>query len=118
MQQDKDGGLFFEYRKGGGIRHNGEFINPASVEKAIVEYDSVDDVFVYGVKAASGAPGEKNVVAAVVPKEGARFDPKAIFQACRAKLDAGSVLSYLQVVVEIPKTASEKPLERYLVHMF
>ena len=118
VQQDKDGWLFFEYRKGGGIRHNGEVINPASVEKAIAECDSVDDVFVYGVKAASGAPGEKDVVAAIVPKKGARFDPKAIFQACRAKLDAGSVLSYLQVVVEIPKTASEKPQERYLVGNF
>jgi crotonobetaine/carnitine-CoA ligase len=41
-----------------------------------------------------------------------------VFRACRAKLEASSVISWVQVVPEIPKTASEKPLERYLVDMF
>ena len=72
----------------------------------------------YGVKAASGAPGEKDVVAAVVPKDAACFDPQQIFRVCRAKLEASSVISWLQVVPQIPKTASEKPLERYLIEMF
>ena len=118
VREDENGWLFFEYRKGGGIRHNGEFINPAPIEKVIAESGLVEDVYVYGVKAASGAPGEKDVVAAVVPKDAARFDPQQIFRACRAKLEASSVISWLQVVPEIPKTASEKPLERYLVDMF
>ncbi|MFM0071637.1 AMP-binding protein [Paraburkholderia sediminicola] len=118
VREDENGWLFFEYRKGGGIRHNGEFINPAPIEKVIAESGLVEDVYVYGVKAASGAPGEKDVVAAVVPKDAARFDPQQIFRACRTKLEASSVISWLQVVPEIPKTASEKPLERYLVDMF
>ncbi|MCX4169770.1 MULTISPECIES: AMP-binding protein [Paraburkholderia] len=118
VREDENGWLFFEYRKGGGIRHNGEFINPAPIEKVIAESGLVEDVYVYGVKAASGAPGEKDVVAAVVLKDAARFDPQQIFRACRAKLEASSVISWLQVVPEIPKTASEKPLERYLVDMF
>ncbi|MFP3564134.1 AMP-binding protein [Paraburkholderia sp. SIMBA_030] len=118
VREDENGWLFFEYRKGGGIRHNGEFINPAPIEKVIAESGLVEDVYVYGVKAASGAPGEKDVVAAVVPKDAARFDPQQIFRACRAKLEANSVISWLQVVPEIPKTASEKPLERYLVDRF
>jgi len=37
------------------------------VEKAIAEQPEVDDVYVYGIPAANGAPGEKDVVAAVVP---------------------------------------------------
>jgi crotonobetaine/carnitine-CoA ligase len=118
VREDASGWLFFEYRKGGGIRHNGEFVNVAAVEKSIAECDSVDDVYVYGVKAASGAPGEKDVVAAIVPKDPARFDPHEIFRACRARLEASSVPSYLQVVAQIPKTASEKPQERFLVEMF
>src|ERR1700692_795272 len=118
VRQDENGWLFFEYRKGGGIRHNGEFINPAPIEKVIAESGVVEDVYVYGVKAASGAPGEKDVVAAVVPKRAADFNPQQVFRACRAKLDAASVISYLQVVPEIPKTASEKPLERFLIEMF
>ncbi|MFM0199499.1 AMP-binding protein [Paraburkholderia fungorum] len=118
VHADENGWLFFDYRKGGGIRHNGEFINPAPIEKVIAESGLVEDVYVYGVKAASGAPGEKDVVAAVVPKDAVRFDPQQIFRACRAKLEASSVIAWLQVVPEIPKTASEKPLERYLIAMF
>jgi PAS domain S-box-containing protein len=118
VHEDENGWLFFEYRKGGGIRHNGEFINPAPIEKVIAESGAVEDVYVYGVKASSGAPGEKDVIAAVVPKRASGFDPQEVFRACRAKLEASSVISFLQVVPEIPKTASEKPLERYLLDMF
>ena len=42
---DEDGWLFFQYRMGGGIRKNGDFINTAFVEKALSEIDSVNDVF-------------------------------------------------------------------------
>ena len=118
VREDENGWLFFEYRKGGGIRHNGEFIQPARVEKAIAESGLVEDVFVFGVKAASGAPGEKDVVAAVVPKDAASFDPQAIFRVCRATLEPNSVVAWVQVAAEIPKTASEKPLERLLVDRF
>jgi crotonobetaine/carnitine-CoA ligase len=115
---DADGWFFFDYRKGGGIRHNGDFVNTSFVEKLIGEHPSVTDVFVYGIPAASGAPGEKDVVAAVVPVEAARFDPQAVFAACRAGLEPNFVPSFLQVVDEIPKTASEKPQERYLLDRF
>lgn len=118
VRADAEGWLFFEHRKGGGIRRNGEFIDAGAIEKTIAECGLADDVFVYGVPAASGAPGEKNVVAAVVPKHAGRFDPQQLFRACRAALEASAVPSYLQVVTEIPKTASEKPLERVLVELF
>jgi len=118
VREDENGWLFFEYRKGGGIRHNGEFINPAAVEKTIAECDFVDDVFVYGVKAASGAPGEKDLVAAIVPKNRARFDALEVFRVCRSKLEASAIPAYLQLVEEIPKTASEKPQERFLIDLF
>jgi crotonobetaine/carnitine-CoA ligase len=116
--RDEDGWLFFSHRKGGGIRHNGDFVNAGFVEKVIAEQPSVSDVFVYGVPAASGSPGEKDVVAAVVPQRGVPFDPAAIFAACRAGLEANFVPSYIQVVDEIPKTASEKPQERFLLDRF
>jgi len=116
--RDADGWFFFDYRKGGGIRHDGEFVQPDKVEKVIAEQPGVSDVFVYGVPAASGAPGEKDVVAAIVAADAARFDPAAIFAACRQALDPASVPQYLQVVDEIPKTASEKPQERFLLDRF
>ena len=117
VRADSAGWLFFEYRLGDGLRHNGEFINPAAIEKSIAESGLVDDVFVYGVKAASGAPGEKDVVAAVVPKDAAAFDPREVFRACRATLTANFVPAYLQVVSAIPKTASEKPQKRFLIEL-
>jgi len=116
--RDEDGWLFFSHRKGGGIRHNGDFVNAGFVEKLIAEQPSVSDVFVYGVPASSGSPGEKDVVAAVVPQPGTDFDPAEIFAACRAGLEGNFVPTYLQVVDEIPKTASEKPQERFLLERF
>jgi crotonobetaine/carnitine-CoA ligase len=115
---DGEGWLYFDYRKGGGIRHNGDFVNVGFVEKAIAEVPSVADVFVYGVEAASGAPGEKDVVAAIVPTDAATFSPAVVFATCREALEANFVPSYLQVVDEIPKTASEKPQERFLLAEF
>ena len=115
---DNEGWMYFDYRAGGGIRHNGEFVNAGFVEKAIAESPDVSDVFVYGVAATSGSPGEKDVVAAIVLEKGIRFDPAALFSLCQQKLEANFIPSYLQVVDEIPKTASEKPLERFLLEAF
>jgi crotonobetaine/carnitine-CoA ligase len=115
---DQDGWLFFDYRAGGGIRHNGDFVNPGFVEKAIAEIPEITDVFVFGVPAASGAPGEKDVVAAIVVADPSAFEPASVFAACREKLEANFVPSYLQVLDEIPKTASEKPVERLLLEAF
>jgi crotonobetaine/carnitine-CoA ligase len=81
-------------------------------------HPQVNDVFVYGVPAASGAPGERDVVAAVVPVDPRTFDPKSVFATCVEGLEGNFVPSYLQVVDEIPKTASEKPQERFLMDRF
>ncbi len=115
---DAQGWFFFDYRKGGGIRHNGDFVNPGFVEKVVAEHPQVSDVFVYGVPAASGAPGEKDVVAAIVARDRDALDVAGVFAACRAGLESNFVPSYLQVVDEIPKTASEKPQERFLFDAF
>lgn len=116
--RDADGWLYFDFRKGGGIRHNGDFINPGFVEKVVAEDPQVDDVFVFGVPAASGAPGERDVVAAIVPVDPTRFDKEALFRTCRAGLEPNFVPSWLLIVEEIPKTASEKPLERVLIDAY
>jgi len=118
VTEDAEGWLFFQYRKGGGIRCNGDFINSAFVEKAIAECPEVDDVYVYGVPASSGVPGEKDPVAAVVPKDRASFDAQALFRICRQRLEANFVPRYIQVLDQIPKTASEKPQERFLIESF
>ena len=115
VREDAEGWLYFEYRLGGGLRRNGDFINTAFVEKAIAESGLVRDVFAYGVPAASGAPGEKDVVAAIVPMDAARFDVQMLFNCCRKTLESNFVPTFIQIVQNIPKTASEKPQERFLI---
>lgn len=111
---DEAGWFFFDYRAGGGLRRSGDFIQPQTVEAAIAEIPDVSDVCVYGVPAESGAPGESDLVAAVVPMAGSKIDPASIFQKCQENLPGNAVPSYLQEVEEIPKSASEKNLDRLL----
>ena len=118
VHEDADGFLYFDYRKGGGIRRNGDFINTAFVEKVIAESGLVDDVYVYGIASAGLAPGEKDVVAAVVPKDPRAFDARQLVEVCRSKLEANFVPGFVQVLAQIPKTASEKPQERFLLEAF
>ena len=118
VHADAAGWLFFDYRAGGGIRRNGDFINPGFVEKVISEHPAVDDVFVYGVPSANRVPGEKDVVAAIVVRDGRVPPVEDIFATCRRHLEPNFVPSYLQIVDEIPKTASEKPQERLLLTAF
>src|SRR5208283_2856504 len=116
--EDDNGWLYFDYRKGAGIRRNGEFINAAFIEKAIAESGLVDDVYVYGVASASRVPGEKDLVAAIVPKDASAFHAPRLFEICKSELEPNFVPSFLQVLTQIPKTASEKPLERHLIEAF
>jgi len=116
--QDENGWFYFDYRKGGGIRHNGDFVNPGFVEQALAEHENIDDVFVYGVPAASGAPGEQDIVAAIVASNSGSFDSELVFAHCKQHLEANFVPTYLQLVAEIPKTASEKPQARFLLEQF
>ena len=116
--RDAQGWFYFMHRKGNEIRRNGDFISPGFLEKEIAEHPNVDDVFVYGVKSANGTPGEKDVVAAIVAQDARAWNAESVFAFCEARLEKNSVPSYLQLVDEIPKTASEKPLERVLLESF
>ena len=115
---DDDGWFFFDFRKGGGLRRAGDFIQPDYVEGTLAKHTDVSDVCVYGIPAASGAPGESDLVAAVVATESAQISPQSLFNHCIENLEGNAVPSYLQVVAEIPKTASEKNLDRLLQEAF
>ena len=113
VHRDEEGWLYFDFRKGGGLRRQGDFIMPEYVEAVLATHPDVSDVCVYGIPAASGAPGESDIVASIVPAS-ARPDIKGIFDLCQTKLERNSIPSYLQIVSEIPKTASQKNLGRLL----
>jgi crotonobetaine/carnitine-CoA ligase len=118
VHRNTEGYCFFHYRQGDAIRRNGEFINPDEVARILAEHPAVIDVFVYGVPAHSGAPGEQDIVAAVVPIDQQQLDPTSIFAACYRGLPPNAAPSYLHVVPEIPKTLSEKPQKHRLLESF
>ncbi|MEA3539638.1 MAG: AMP-binding protein [Pseudomonadota bacterium] len=113
--KDADGWVFFSHRAGDAIRRNGDFVNAVQIEAEIAAMDGVGDVHVYGAATAQNAPGEKEVVAAIVPA--GDFDPLSVFTHCRERIGSASMPSLVQIVGEIPKTASEKPQARHLITM-
>lgn len=115
---DENGYFFFDYRKGGGLRRQGEFIQPDYIEKIIGEHPDVSEVCVYGIPSYTGAPGESDLVAAIAPFEGKTIDPQQIYELCKRQLPSNLIPSYIQIVNEIPKTISEKPLDNVLKKMF
>jgi crotonobetaine/carnitine-CoA ligase len=87
VTMDEDGWVFYMFRKGGGIRRNGDFVNVGLVEKSLAEHPNVSDVFVYGIQAKSGAPGEKDIIASVVLVNDSPNSAKEIYSWCSSKVD-------------------------------
>lgn len=118
-RKDDRGWFFFAHRQEeGGIRKLGEFIPDDVIRRVLAEDAEVLDVHVYGVPARSGAPGESDVVAAVVVRDSERLDVAGVFARCAVRLERTHVPDYLQVVDELPKTATEKVQTRLLVESF
>ncbi len=114
VHKDKQGWYYFDYRKGTELRRAGDFIQPDHVEAVLGKHPAVSEVCVYGIAAASGAPGESDLVAAVTPFEGISIDPASVYELCKKELEPNYIPSYLQIVTEIPKSISEKALDRVL----
>ncbi len=116
--RDENGYFYFDFRKGGGLRRQGDFVQPDFIERVIGEQETVSEVCVYGIPASSGAPGESDIVAAVTPFPGTSVDLDAVRELCRQKLEANFLPQYFQRVDEIPKSSSEKHLSRLLKDEF
>jgi crotonobetaine/carnitine-CoA ligase len=116
--RDENGWFYFDFRQGGGLRRHGDFILPEYVEKALADLPEVTDVCVYGIPAETGAPGESDLVAAVVLADKTKPDIQKIRMELEKVLEKNSIPQYLQVVDEIPKSASEKNLDRILKDEF
>ncbi|MCB2185326.1 MAG: AMP-binding protein [Deltaproteobacteria bacterium] len=115
VHTDEEGWFYYDFRAGGGLRRQGEFIQPELVESVVASHPAVSDVCVFGVPAKSGAPGECDLVAGVVAHPDVSLTPEDLFRHCREALPANAVPTYLQILAEIPKSASEKNLSRLLV---
>lgn len=109
--KDENGWFYFHHRVGGGVRRNGDFVNTTLVETVLMGSPLVADVFVYGVAADGNVAGEKTLVAAVVAADPTGYDSEQLLDYCLAHLERNDVPEIFQVLIEIPKTISEKPIE-------
>jgi acyl-coenzyme A synthetase/AMP-(fatty) acid ligase len=113
--RDEDGWYYFAHRKEeGGIRRMGEFISEGFIRRVVLEDPDVLDAHVYGVPSRAAAPGESDLVVAVVVRQPDAFDARSLFERCQRVLERSHVPDYIQVVDELPKTASEKVQTRFL----
>ena len=117
--RDEQGWFHFAHRREeGGIRKLGEFVSDGFIRRVVAEHPDVLDLHVYGVPSRSGAPGESDVVVAVVVRDRDAFDVGALFDRCQRELERSHVPDYVQVLDELPKTATEKVQTRYLAEAF
>jgi acyl-coenzyme A synthetase/AMP-(fatty) acid ligase len=115
---DENGNFYFDYRKGTELRRHGDFIQPDYVEKVIGEHEDVSEVCVYGIPAETGAPGESDLVAALTMFPGKELNLDSIREVCKKNLEPNSIPSYIQLVQDMPKSASEKIIDRELKDLF
>jgi crotonobetaine/carnitine-CoA ligase len=115
VTRDPDGWLYFaHHREDGGLRKAGELISESFIRKAIAEDPDVVDVYIYGMPARTGIPGEIDIVAAVVPRNPADFDVVALFTRCASRLEPSHVPDLIQVVDDLPRTVSQQVQARFL----
>lgn len=112
---DEEGWFWFHHRVGGGVRRNGDFVNTTVVETVLASSADVADAFVYGVATDQNVAGEKTLVAAVVLTSDGNLD--SVKQWAILRLQRSEVPEIWQVLDTIPKTVSEKPVERECIRL-
>ena len=106
---DADGYLWFADRKKEAIRRRGENISAYEVETVLCHHPAVVEAAAVPVPSELG---EDEVMAYVVPAEGAEVDPAELVAFCAEHMAYYMVPRYLDVVDALPKTPSEK-IEKY-----
>ncbi|HMN74444.1 MAG TPA: long-chain fatty acid--CoA ligase [Burkholderiaceae bacterium] len=110
-RMDDDGYVFIVDRVKDMINVSGFKVWPAEVEQYLYKLPQVQEVAVYGVPHPD--KGEQ-VVAAVVARPGEDVRAEQIIAYCRANIAAYKVPARVEIVTELPKSATGKILKRVL----
>jgi long-chain acyl-CoA synthetase len=110
-RMDKDGYVYITDRVKDMINVSGFKVWPAEVEQYLYKMPGIQEAAVYGIPAA--AQGEK-VAVAVVLRAGAMLSSEDIIAYCREHIAAYKVPYRVDIVKELPKSASGKLLKRVL----
>ena len=103
--RDSDGSFRFVDRLKDVIRRRGENVSSYEVEQALLAHD---DVAAAAVVPVPSELGEDEVLACVVVRDGAKLDPLELTRFCEQRLPYFAVPRYVDVVPELPLTASGK----------
>ena len=111
---DEHGFAYFAGRTSDWLRVDGENLATAPIERLILRHPDVAQVAVYGVP---NPDSGDDVMASVVLREGAMFDPGAFAAFLAAQPDLGTKWTprYVRVTSELPLTQTNKVLKRVLV---
>lgn len=110
-RMDDDGYVFIVDRVKDMINVSGFKVWPAELEQYLYKLPQVQEVAVYGIP--HPEKGEQ-VVAAVVPKAGQAITSEEVIAYCRANIAAYKVPARVDIVQELPKSATGKILKRVL----
>ena len=102
---DADGYLFLSGRRGDMIKAGAHRVHPKDVEEVIAELPSVAEVAVVGVE--DELLGQV-IKAFIVPVEVGQLDVNAVKAHCRERLAIYKIPKYIELVADLPKTASGK----------
>lgn len=110
---DDDGYLYLADRIKDMIISGGDNVYPAEIERVLVEHPAVGEVAVVGVPHPRWGESPKAVI---VPAAVKVVDGDEILDFCRARLARFKCPTVVEVVTELPRTATGKVLKRALRH--
>jgi benzoate-CoA ligase family protein len=103
--RSEDGYWSFLGRNSDMIKAGGIWVSPAEVEAVLIEHPDVLEAAVVGARDGSGL---EQTVAFLVPRQGSTIDPDSIDAHCRARMAAFKRPKRIDIVSELPKTATGK----------
>lgn len=111
VAREADGSFRFLDRLQESIRRRGENISAFEVEAVLAAHPHVAAAAVVPVPSELG---EDEVLACVIPRAGSRCDPEELVRFCEGRIAAFAVPRYVELVAELPLTASGKVAKHVL----
>lgn len=113
LRRDADGWYYFVDRLKDALRRRGENISSYEVESPLLAHPDIAECAVVAVPADHDA-GEDEVMAVLVPAEGATIDLQGVWTWAAERIPDFAVPRYLRVVESLPMTPSGKVRKREL----
>jgi crotonobetaine/carnitine-CoA ligase len=105
-EADSDGFYYYRGRKKESIRRRGENISAWEIETVVNRHPAVSECAAHAVPSELG---EDEVKLVVVPRPGAPVSPEELIAHCEGNVASYALPRYVELVDEIPKTATQRP---------